>query len=332
MSATAVNKMSRKERRRAEAASWAGPVRHYDILKEATVGLILISILTVLASFAFGSPDRPPVTISAWSSAQPVGFTDVALSELAQTSDSATYGPPYNNGSGAVQNIGPVSPQRLLGVHYPLNTAKDFVLRPLHSLPPNPALASALSRFEYALPSQDLAWVHSYEHSLAHLSLNDNVLPAGTASAGPVPEMMKALLGMAQSGGLDTALLANSSFYTTNYTKPLLFIGDSWNAQATASFWGQAVNAEHLQGTQWGVMNETGSWPGQPWLWLYTMWYQIKPFSTSANGDLDVIAIMTGLSLALLFLPFIPGLRSIPRLIPFYRLIWKKWYREHPQT
>jgi hypothetical protein len=22
----------------------------------------------------------------------------------------------------------------------------------------------------------------------------------------------------------------------------------------------------HLTGTQWGVMNETGSYPGQPWL------------------------------------------------------------------
>ena len=31
-------------------------------------------------------------------------------------------------------------------------------------------------------------------------------------------------------------------------------------------------------GANWGesdpsVMNETGSYPGQPWLWLYQMWY-----------------------------------------------------------
>ena len=36
------------------------------------------------------------------------------------------------------------------------------------------------------------------------------------------------------------------------------------------------------------MMNETGSYPGQAWLWLYTFWYQIKPFSTSANADVLV--------------------------------------------
>jgi hypothetical protein len=34
------------------------------------------------------------------------------------------------------------------------------------------------------------------------------------------------------------------------------------------------------------------------------------------------------LSLVLLLLPFIPGLRSIPRLVPVYRLIWRNYYRE----
>ena len=38
--------------------------------------------------------------------------------------------------------------------------------------------------------------------------------------------MMSALLGLAQSGGLDGALLTSSSFYQTDYTKPLLFMAD----------------------------------------------------------------------------------------------------------
>jgi hypothetical protein len=25
--------------------------------------------------------------------------------------------------------------------------------------------------------------------------------------------------------------------------------------------------------------------------------------------------------------PFIPGLRDVPRLIPVHRLIWRSWYR-----
>jgi quinol-cytochrome oxidoreductase complex cytochrome b subunit len=55
------------------------------------------------------------------------------------------------------------------------------------------------------------------------------------------------------------------------------------------------------------MMNETGSYPGQVWLWLYTFWYQIKRFSTSANADVLVMAVMGALSLALVLVPFIPA-------------------------
>jgi hypothetical protein len=38
---------------------------------------------------------------------------------------------------------------------------------------------------------------------------------------------------------------------------------------------------------------------------------------------------MTGLAtILLLCVPFIPGLRDIPRLIPVHRLIWRRW--DHP--
>jgi hypothetical protein len=79
-------------------------------------------------------------------------------------------------------------------------------------------------------------------------------------------------------------------------------------------------------------MNETGSYPGQPWLWLYTLWYQVPGWTNSAN--IDMIAIyMTGLATILLLLvPFIPGLRDIPRLIPVHRLIWRNWDSPPPQS
>jgi hypothetical protein len=31
--------------------------------------------------------------------------------------------------------------------------------------------------------------------------------------------------------------------------------------------------------------------------------------------------------LLLLLVPFIPGLRSLPRLIPIHRLVWRDYYR-----
>ena len=76
------------------------------------------------------------------------------------------------------------------------------------------------------------------------------------------------------------------------------------------------------------MMNETGNYPGQAWLWLYTFWYQVAPFNSSGNGDVLVWGLMMLLSAGLAFTPFIPGLRSIPRLTRVYRLIWREHYRD----
>jgi hypothetical protein len=76
------------------------------------------------------------------------------------------------------------------------------------------------------------------------------------------------------------------------------------------------------------MMNETGNYPGQAWLWLYTLWYQVPPMNSSSSGDLQVWAIMMILTLLLVLLPFIPGLRSIPRWSRVYRLIWRRHYRD----
>ena len=84
----------------------------------------------------------------------------------------------------------------------------------------------------------------------------------------------------------------------------------------------------NLTGDQWGVMNETGSYPGQPWLWLYQLWYQLPGFRTSANADLIAIYLTGAATILLLPIPFIPGLRDIPRWIPVHRLIWRDWNKQ----
>jgi hypothetical protein len=50
---------------------------------------------------------------------------------------------------------------------------------------------------------------------------------------------------------------------------------------------------------------------------------------TPRPANVDMIAVyMTGVgTILLLLVPFIPGLRDIPRLIPVRRLIWRSWYR-----
>ncbi len=317
-------------RRKLDALPWRGPERRYDILKEATIAFAVVLILTFVLAILFSSPDVPPVTIKAWADAQPKGFTEIALTELEGTSNSATYGPPYNHGNGSVQYLGPVSIQKLLGVHYPINTAQDFVLDPLETLPGERPLKAAILTYEKANIAQRHAWEATYGTALANATVHRGALLVPPGNYGPLGKMFTNLLTMAQSGALDSQLISHSSFYTTDYTKPILFIGDSWKAQHTASYWGQQVVAQHLRSSQWGVMNETGSWPGQPWLWFYTMWYQIPPMSTTqaANGDILVVAIVSVFTLALLLLPFIPWLRDIPRKIPIHKLIWRDYYRD----
>ena len=141
------------------------------------------------------------------------------------------------------------------------------------------------------------------------------VLPS--AADGPVPVLLANELTMARSGALDASLISKEPFYGTNFTGPLLFMEDG-------AYFSTKAQAMNLTGEQWGVMNETGSYPGQPWLWLYTLWYQVPGWSNS--GNIDMIAIyMTGVAtLLLLAVPFIPGLRDVPRLIPVHRLIWRR--------
>src|SRR5207237_8812742 len=129
------------------------------------------------------------------------------------------------------------------------------------------------------------------------------------------PTLAGRFLMLAGSGALQR-LLTGGQFYASDQTKPLLLLADG-------AYLEDQARADHLGGDQWGMMNETGNYPGQPWMWLYTFWYQVKPFSTSGNADALVWGLMAVLTLGLIFVPFIPGLRSLPRLIPVHRLIWR---------
>jgi hypothetical protein len=299
---------------------WNGSYRSYDIVKEASIALGVVLALAVVLTIVFSSPDESPSTIKQWSRTDPVDFVTTAATELDGSSGTGSYGPPYNHASRG-QHILFIYLQKWLGVSHPIDTARDFVLAPLRSITRQPALQTALSAYQAASPKQQAAWTTAYETALGHAKTNPDgsiSIPAG--SYGPVPAMMTGLLSFAQSGGLDGALLTSKQFYQTDYTTPLLLLADGGVLSDRAE-------AEHLLGEQWGMMNETGSYPGQVWLWLYTFWYQIKPFSTSANADILVMAIMGALSLALILIPFIPGIRDIPRWIPIYKLIWRNHYR-----
>jgi hypothetical protein len=323
-------------RSRDDTRPWTGGYQPYDLIKEACIAIGVIALLAIVLAVLFSSPDDKPSTVAQWSRQLPVDFVKTAATELDGTSGTATYGPPYNHESGSVQHFLFLHPQRWLGVSHPIDTAQDYVIGPLETVPDDPELQRALAEYRAAPEKTQKAWGEAYAKPLEEdaeaeeegkpLPKTVTVDPATgmvsvqASGTGPVPRMMTSLLALARSGGVDGSLLTSSQFFQTDYTKPLLFMADGGLLDKRAE-------EQHLGGDEWGMMNETGSYPGQAWLWLYALWYQIEPFKNSPNADILVMLIMGVLSLALICIPFIPGVRDLPRRIPIYKLIWREHYR-----
>lgn len=296
-------------------------MRHRFLVRETVLATLAMLALAVLLTVVFSSPDERAVTIAQWASADEYDFLTTAASELEGTSELARSGPPYVAGAGESLVAG-FSLQRLAGVRIPVDPARDFVLAPLAAgAAGDPELASALHRYAGASQPTRRAWLKEYKAGLDYARgdvLGSMRLPPGRY--GPVSMLMARLLTLARSGALDGMLTAGDRLYGSDYTKPLLFLDDGEYLEGLA-------HHEHLLGSQWGMMNETGDYPGQPWLWLGTYWYQVSPFASSRNADAQVWGIMALLSLALVLVPWIPGVRSIPRWVPVYKLIWRDHYR-----
>ncbi len=323
-------------RGRDDTRPWTGAYAPYDLVKELCIAVVAIAALAVLFTILFSSPDDSPSTVAQWSRQKPADFATAAVKELDGTSPTAEYGPPYNhNGEG--QHAAFIHLQKWLGVSHPINTAQDFVLGPLKTVPGDPGLRAALVQYEAAGEKQQKAWAEAYAKPLEEyasaqeekkappksVTVNEaaGTVAVNTTGAGPVPAMMSSLLALAQSGGLDGSLLTSRQFFQTDYTKPLLFMADG-------GLLAERAEEQHLLGDQWGMMNETGSYPGQTWLWLYTLWYQVEPFKSSENADILVMLVMGALSLAFVCIPFIPLVRDLPRWLPLHRLIWREFYRQ----
>ncbi len=298
----------------------------YDLLKELAIAMAVSLVVILGLAFFLSSPDVPSVTIQSWAQADQVDFTTTANDELAGSSATASYGPPYNQGTGSVQSIGPFSPQAWAGVHVNVDQPSDFVINPLKQAASNDAqLSGEISTYQGASADQQGKWHDAYAKALKDAKVTDGKVTVADGDYGPVPAMLGRLLLLAQTGALDGLLLSSNHFYQTDYTKPLLFINDGGYISGLA-------DGQHLTGNQWGMMNETGLYPGQTWLWLYTLWYQLPPFNQVSYTDLLVVLMMVLLTTLLMLVPLIPGLRDIPRWIPIYRLIWRRYYAETKAT
>jgi hypothetical protein len=306
---------SRSARERLAAAPWRGEERPYDLLRELTVALVVVGLVAIGLAFVVGSPDDAPITLKGWATAAPADFVTTATAELGRTSDTASYGPPYSTTKGATQTLGPLDLQSFSGTRYPIDTATTFVTDPLTRLDPTlPALAT----WNAASSAERSAWTDAYTAAIAKAP-GGSPPKVAPGDYGPVPAMTQDLLRLARQGGLDGTIRVGKAF-TTDYTPTILFLGDGTYFQDLAA-------SQNLSGGQWGVMNETGNYPGQSWLWLFSFWYQVPAIGNLPNADLVIVGIMLVLTVLLAIVPFIPGLRDLPRLIPIHRLVWRDYYR-----
>ena len=212
----------------------------------------MVSILTVLMAGMFGSPDEPQLTIKAWAANAGDNFYATAVQELAGTSESAGYGPPYNTaGTGSVRRAaGPSEVVRRHASGRPGQGLRHYAT----------ALSTAAGRCRsspQALGRGQPRPAGRLGHHVRHCADRrlTTISPRSPGDYGPVPTLAKGLTAMAVSGALDGVLMAQGGFYQTDFTKQILFLGDG-------SYLDDAATAAHLQGNTWGMMNETGSYPG----------------------------------------------------------------------
>ena len=345
---------------------WTGPERKYDLIFEGTAAIMVVSVLVVAASVIFGSadgglryPGGPPAqpgsafTAQYWSTSpttdekgkiDPSGgamdFATTVVTELDGSSATAAYGPPFNNTAGVSQHIGNVSlagiAHSVVGLTQPINTAQDFVLAPLSAVvaPYDPAVSSAVRQYQAAggsrlegvaadklISDQQAGWLKAFTAALAKGTADNGRLTVSPGNYGPVPTLVQAELSIARTGALDGYLASNSGTQlSTNPYKSTMFFSDG-------TLWSTVATGQGLTGDQYGVMNELWNYPGQFWLILYAIPYHIPAIGTSPAADLWVgmLIVIVGMLLQLA-LPWIPGLRDIPRALPLYKVIYRRYY------
>lgn len=296
----------------------------YDLIKEMFIALGIMGALILVLASVFSTPDVPTLSIQQVDKQAPMILAQTALDDLAGQDAISGYGPPYNATPGQAQHFGKFSPQQWAGVQLPVNSAQDDVIGPLQTVMPlDPSLKAPLTTWTNASAAQRTSWTNAVLHAMQHATVRDNQLVLGsgtTAVMGPVPKLLNGVLSLSKTGLMEASIDGETGASPiTNRTKSLLFLQD----QADQAYASQL----DMTGDEWGIIKETGNYPGAVWLWFYTLLYQIPPFSSSSSADLLVVMTVLAATMVFVFIPFIPGLRRIPNWLGVYRLIWRRYYR-----
>jgi hypothetical protein len=291
-----------------------------DFMKHLLSTLGIVAALVLVLSALFSVPERAPLTIRQYATAHPVAFEQVVLRALDGQGQIAAYGPPYNHGTQSVQ-----TPMQVwVGVIHPVNTAEDFVLKPLAMASRvNPAIAPALRAFRRASPAQRAAWESRMTTALTRARVAGDRVTVPAGHYGPLPTLLNASLALGQSGLMSGALIRNPAVVTRFDNQNYLLFLQGQPLQSLA----QRMD---LTGPQWGIIHSAvPGYPGAWWMTVPTWIYQWPFVANSAAPDAMALGLGFVVWLILAFIPWIPGLNRLPRWLGVYRLIWKEYYHDH---
>ncbi len=298
------------------------PMKPYDLLREGVMALGAVAVIVIVLAIIFGSPYSPTVRGEDVAKDHPLDFLKASTDFLSGESGLQTYGPPYTKDTDNLMKVFGFAPATILGVTKPIDAQKDLVIGPLEKVAVlNKDVAAALAAWKAASEDKQKAWTKAYSDGLDKAEEANGEVKVAAGDYGPVPVMMYGMLALARAGLLEGALTSSERLpYTLDNTKAMLFFQEGPDSDLAATL--------DMEGDQWGITHEVGNLPGPWWLWPYAIWYQFPALKENPNADAIVGSLMVLFFLLLLFVPFIPVLKHLPRWIPIYRIVWRDWYKQ----
>ena len=296
------------------------PTKPYDLVREVLIILAVIAVIVIVLASVLGSPDYPTVRAQDVANLQPIAYLQTSATILAGNASIQSYGPPYTTDRENAQHLFRQAPANWFGVRDPIDPAQDFILKPLARVSIlNGNVTDALNTYQSASTDQQQAWLSAYMAGLDNATVVDGQVQIPAGDYGPVSTLMDSMLALGKAGLLEGALDSNvRQPFEYDFTQSLLFFQDTVTASVAQKL--------DMTSDQWGILHETGNYPGAWWLFPFAFLYHVPPMNNSSNADIQAIFIILMIFLFLLFLPKIPIFNRLPRWLGVYKLIWRDWY------
>ncbi|ASI13526.1 cytochrome b subunit of the bc complex [Candidatus Mancarchaeum acidiphilum] len=267
------------------------PADHKSMYKR----MVYIFAIVLVFAILLRSPYVPPLTIQSVAQSNPNIMAITLLSELNQSSHTATY----------LDTIDP----------YTFNTSTVYVVSPYDTYI-NSSYNARNYMAEYLSESPKERSI-SFSEANSFFSKNWSMQDA-SQSSDPLIVSIAELVKMAQAGTYQE-ILQSEETSGLNYTYVIRFLSDTREFQSTASAYG-------LRTVQWGMLKAGGMWwqVGSYWMAPYD-YMEIITSGLPWWNDLENGIVATVALILLLFLPYLPYLRDIPDKLRLYKIFWNRF-------